>query len=71
MTVIPSFMHEPLNINADSTEAIGTSWSWVYEPVGISKADAFKKLGLLEQINTTADKSDYLWYSFRYVGVLF
>ncbi|WRX34410.1 D-galactoside/L-rhamnose binding SUEL lectin domain - like 10 [Theobroma cacao] len=67
MTVIPSFMHEPLNINADSTEAIGTSWSWVYEPVGISKADAFKKLGLLEQINTTADKSDYLWYSFRYV----
>ncbi|EOY33043.1 Beta-galactosidase 8 isoform 4 [Theobroma cacao] len=64
MTVIPSFMHEPLNINADSTEAIGTSWSWVYEPVGISKADAFKKLGLLEQINTTADKSDYLWYSF-------
>ncbi|XWS73713.1 hypothetical protein CRYUN_Cryun02cG0152000 [Craigia yunnanensis] len=63
MTVILSFMHESLNINADSTEAIGSGWSWINEPVGISKADAFNKLGLLEQINTTADKSDYLWYS--------
>ena len=71
MTVIPSFMHESLNINADSTEAIGSGWSWINEPVGISKADAFNKLGLLEQINTTSDKSDYLWYSLRYPGVLF
>jgi hypothetical protein len=23
------------------------------------------KTGLLEQINTTADRSDYLWYSLR------
>ncbi|XP_022732714.1 beta-galactosidase 6 isoform X3 [Durio zibethinus] len=63
MTVIPSYMHESLNTNADSNEAIGSSWSWINEPVGISKADAFNQLGLLEQINTTADKSDYLWYS--------
>ncbi|XVF47153.1 hypothetical protein PTKIN_Ptkin03bG0086400 [Pterospermum kingtungense] len=63
MTVIPSFKRESLNTNADSTEAIGSGWSWINEPVGISKADAFNKLGLLEQINTTADKSDYLWYS--------
>ncbi|XVE59812.1 hypothetical protein DITRI_Ditri05aG0076900 [Diplodiscus trichospermus] len=62
-TVIPSFVHKSLNINADSTEALGSGWSWINEPVGISKADAFNKLGLLEQINTTADKSDYLWYS--------
>ncbi|XVF04925.1 hypothetical protein REPUB_Repub05bG0126900 [Reevesia pubescens] len=63
MTMISSLMHESLNTNADSTEAIGSGWSWINEPVGISKADAFNKLGLLEQINTTADKSDYLWYS--------
>ncbi|MBA0745108.1 hypothetical protein Gogos_007698, partial [Gossypium gossypioides] len=63
MSVIPSFMHESLNTNADSTDSIGSGWSWINEPVGISKASAFNKLGLLEQINTTADKSDYLWYS--------
>ncbi|MBA0774359.1 hypothetical protein Gotri_009576, partial [Gossypium trilobum] len=63
MSVIPSFMHESLNKNADSTDSIGSGWSWINEPVGISKASAFNKLGLLEQINTTADKSDYLWYS--------
>ncbi|KAL1060048.1 hypothetical protein V6Z11_1Z131300 [Gossypium hirsutum] len=63
MSVIPSFMHESLNTNADSTDSIGSGWSWINEPIGISKASAFNKLGLLEQINTTADKSDYLWYS--------
>ena len=31
--------------------------------MGISKSDAFTKTGLQEQINTTADVSDYLWYS--------
>ncbi|KAG6760713.1 hypothetical protein POTOM_033893 [Populus tomentosa] len=63
MTVIPSFVHQYLKGDADSADTLGSSWSWIYEPVGISKNDAFKKPGLLEQINTTADKSDYLWYS--------
>ncbi|XP_041990675.1 beta-galactosidase 8-like [Salvia splendens] len=40
-----------------------SGWSWINEPVGISSNSAFTKLGLQEQINTTADKSDYLWYS--------
>lgn len=40
-----------------------SDWSWVNEPVGISSQNAFMKLGLAEQINTTGDKSDYLWYS--------
>ncbi|CAN6479316.1 unnamed protein product [Victoria cruziana] len=39
------------------------TWSWIPEPVGISKSDKFERDGLLEQINTTADLSDYLWYS--------
>ncbi|GLT81831.1 hypothetical protein SLE2022_002610 [Rubroshorea leprosula] len=63
MTMIPSFLHQALNVDADSTEAIGSGWSWINEPVGISKDNAFTKPGLLEQINTTADQSDYLWYS--------
>lgn len=40
-----------------------SSWSWINEPVGISSTSAFSKNGLVDQINTTADKSDYLWYS--------
>ncbi|XP_068309481.1 beta-galactosidase 8-like [Pyrus communis] len=61
--MIPSFMHHSVIDNIDSSEALGSGWSWINEPVGISKKDAFTRVGLLEQINTTADKSDYLWYS--------
>lgn len=68
MTVVPSFSHQSLQIAADSSDAIGSGWSFINEPVGISKDDAFTKPGLLEQINTTADESDYLWYSLRYNG---
>ncbi|GMY10357.1 beta-galactosidase 8 [Fagus crenata] len=63
VTMVPSFIHQSLNGNFDSSEALGSDWSWINEPVGISKDNAFVKLGLLEQINTTADQSDYLWYS--------
>ncbi|XP_020259719.1 beta-galactosidase 8 isoform X2 [Asparagus officinalis] len=47
----------------ESSKRFQSSWSFVNEPVGISKNNAFTKSGLLEQINTTADASDYLWYS--------
>lgn len=63
MAVIPSFAHQPLQV--DSSDAVGSSWSWINEPIGISKDDAFVRPGLVEQINTSADKSDYLWYSLR------
>ncbi|KAJ4726013.1 Beta-galactosidase [Melia azedarach] len=63
LTVMPSFMRQFLQVLADSSEVVGSSWSYINEPVGISKNDAFTKPGLLEQINTTADQSDYLWYS--------
>ncbi|CAN0905068.1 Beta-galactosidase 8 [Linum grandiflorum] len=56
VTVIPSFTRSSLN-DASS------GWSWIAEPVGITKDSAFTKPGLQEQINTTADQSDYLWYS--------
>ncbi|MQL82322.1 hypothetical protein Taro_014801 [Colocasia esculenta] len=47
----------------DSSNILQSDWSWIGEPVGISKSSAFTKKGLLEQISTTADSSDYLWYS--------
>ncbi|CAH9072943.1 unnamed protein product [Cuscuta europaea] len=49
--------------NVDTSEASLSDWSWINEPVGISSNNAFTRVGLLEQINTTADQSDYLWYS--------
>ncbi|WCJ26958.1 Beta-galactosidase [Euphorbia peplus] len=40
-----------------------TIWSWYEEEVGIWGNNSFTKKGLLEQINTTKDISDFLWYS--------
>lgn len=68
---MPSFMRQSLQVLADSSEVVGSGWSYINEPVGISKNDAFTKPGLLEQINTTADQSDYLWYSLRYTSLVF
>ena len=63
----PSFSNQPLKVDASASEAFDSGWGWIDEPVGISKDNSFAKLGLSEQINTTADQSDYLWYSLRYV----
>lgn len=46
-------------------------WSYAIEPVGITKDNALTKAGLLDQINTTADASDFLWYSTRYMPYFF
>ncbi|KAG4986571.1 hypothetical protein AAZX31_12G163600 [Glycine max] len=62
-SAISSFTTESSKEDIGSSEASSTGWSWISEPVGISKTDSFSQTGLLEQINTTADKSDYLWYS--------
>ncbi|XP_038689515.1 beta-galactosidase 6-like isoform X2 [Tripterygium wilfordii] len=39
------------------------AWSWYKEGVGIWGNNSFTKPGLVEQINTTKDTSDYLWYT--------
>ncbi|KAH1224975.1 Beta-galactosidase 8 [Glycine max] len=61
-SMISSFTTESLK-DVGSLDDSGSRWSWISEPIGISKADSFSTFGLLEQINTTADRSDYLWYS--------
>ncbi|KAL8516052.1 hypothetical protein ACS0TY_014649 [Phlomoides rotata] len=63
MATISKFVSQPLNDDITASDSIFSGWSWINEPVGISSNSAFTKLGLLEQINTTADLSDYLWYS--------
>ncbi|KAK4483158.1 hypothetical protein RD792_010338 [Penstemon davidsonii] len=63
VATISKFIGQPSKDDTTATGASFSSWSWINEPVGISSNSAFTKPGLLEQINTTADQSDYLWYS--------
>lgn len=67
MSAIQKFVHQSSEDDAAATDAF-SGWNWINEPVGISSKTAFTKPGLLEQINTTADQSDYLWYSLRYAS---
>eukprot|EP01018_Ginkgo_biloba_P021966 Gb_39827 [translate_table: standard] len=57
----PAF-EDPASLKSTSG-SIGTTWRWYYEPIGIWGNNSFKKTGLVEQINTTGDSSDYLWYT--------
>ncbi|XP_031502782.1 beta-galactosidase 8 isoform X1 [Nymphaea colorata] len=56
-------------VSSVSSVPLQLTWSWIPEPVGISKSDKFERDGLLEQVNTTADLSDYLWYSLS-IGIM-
>lgn len=71
MATVPRFISQSLKDDVSSSEAFKSDWSWVSEPVGISNNNAFTKPGLLEQINTTADRSDYMWYSLRYKNLIY
>ena len=42
-----------------------STWSWYNEKVGVWGSNAFMTSSLLEQINTTKDTSDFLWYTTR------
>lgn len=64
--MIRKFKREPLREDINSVEGSIVRWGWISEPVGVSIPDAFTRSGLMEQISTTADRSDYLWYSIRY-----
>lgn len=68
VATISKFVRQVSQDNTNAADAVFSGWSWIDEPVGISSNSAFTKLGLQEQINTTADKSDYLWYSLRYLS---
>lgn len=63
VSTIRRFVPTSVRNDLSASEALSSDWSYVSEPVGISSNNAFDKQGLVEQINTTADHSDYLWYS--------
>nr|KAJ0212760.1 hypothetical protein LSAT_V11C400179160 [Lactuca sativa] len=42
-----------------------SSWSWYVEKVGVWSNESFTETSLVEQINTTKDTSDFLWYTTR------
>ncbi|KAL9272727.1 Beta-galactosidase 8-like protein [Drosera capensis] len=63
VSILPKFTPQALNHEIDSLGGSESSWACFSEPIGISTNDVFTKTGLLEQISTTADQSDYLWYS--------
>ncbi|GMI93389.1 beta-galactosidase 8 [Hibiscus trionum] len=47
----------------DKLALSATSWSWYIEKPGVWGSNSFTESRLLEQINTTKDTSDYLWYT--------
>ncbi|KAJ0018838.1 hypothetical protein Pint_10715 [Pistacia integerrima] len=49
--------------NVNELLLASSSWSWYIEEVGVSGNNSFTEPGLLEQINTTKDDSDFLWYT--------
>lgn len=53
------------NITMDESSLSSASWSWYEEKVGVWGNSSFEASGLLEQINTTKDTSDFLWYTIR------
>ncbi|KAL7153832.1 hypothetical protein ABFS83_04G194900 [Erythranthe nasuta] len=64
ITALTKFVPQTSQSGSNSSVVSLSSWSWFKEPVGISlDNEAFVLPGLVEQINTTADKSDFLWYS--------
>ena len=70
MATIRRFVPTSIGDEFSDSKAILSDWSYISEPVGISSNDAFNRRGLLEQVNTTADHSDNLWYSTRYENFL-
>ncbi|GKV28825.1 hypothetical protein SLEP1_g37823 [Rubroshorea leprosula] len=59
MTMIPSLSHQALNVDADSTEAIGSGWSWINEPVGAGITGPVKLKG--SKNGNSVDLSSQQW----------
>lgn len=44
---------------------VSESWMTHKEPIGVWGDDNFTVQGILEHLNVTKDRSDYLWYTTR------
>lgn len=52
-------------VRQDNVSYISKSWMALQEPIGIWGENNFTSLGLLEHLNVTKDRSDYLWHRTR------
>lgn len=52
-------------LSQDKVSAISGTWLTVKEPIGAWGEDNFTARGMLEHLNVTKDRSDYLWYMTR------
>ncbi|XP_019170092.1 PREDICTED: beta-galactosidase 8-like isoform X1 [Ipomoea nil] len=59
-TLGSTFTENPI---ATMSSLASSTWSWFKESVGVSGNGSFEASSLLEQINTTKDQSDFLWYT--------
>jgi hypothetical protein len=53
--------HEIISVTAPQSKAL--RWVWAREAVGLWMDTSEPDNGLLEQINTTHDLTDYMWYT--------
>ncbi|KAK3028523.1 hypothetical protein RJ639_038591, partial [Escallonia herrerae] len=51
------------NTRGSELSLASSKWSWYKEEVGVWSNNSFVASSLLEQINTTKDMSDFLWYT--------
>ncbi|KAG6393980.1 hypothetical protein SASPL_144556 [Salvia splendens] len=51
------------NVTMHESSLSSVSWSWYKEEDGVWGFSSFEASGLLEQINTTKDTSDFMWYT--------
>ncbi|KAK2969871.1 hypothetical protein RJ640_030180, partial [Escallonia rubra] len=51
------------NTSVSELSLASSKWSWYKEEVGVWSNNSFVASSLLEQINTTKDISDFLWYT--------
>lgn len=59
----PSDVEIAYNDFVRESSPVSSPWSWYKEKAGIWGNSSFVKSSLLEQINTTKDTSDFLWYT--------
>lgn len=49
---------------------IANDWMTLKEPIGLWGNNNFTSRSIMEHLNVTKDKSDYLWYTTRYGTVI-
>ncbi|KAL2506415.1 Beta-galactosidase 9 [Abeliophyllum distichum] len=63
-----SYVNNPVNLQMmvpNQVARISETWNSVKEPIGVWSNSNFTFQGILEHLNVTKDRSDYLWYSTR------